>query len=216
MSRPHIFFDLDGTLLDSIPSIVASLRYTFESKLGFSRSDDVLISGIGTPLDEQIIMHYESEFKSPPSTDDLTMLRQTYVDHNLATHDEVIRPFDGVPELLNTLRSADGDRNQHSPPSLDVCTLTHVYANGYDDVEHPKPHPEPVFKAMELSGAEPKDCLFVGDAPHDILAGRRAGVATAGVLWGPFSAHVLKKAQPTHLFGSMQEISQWAAARQGN
>ena len=170
MSRPHIFFDLDGTLLDSIPSIVASLRYTFESKLAFSRDDDVLISGIGTPLDEQIIMHYESEFKKPPSTDDLTMLRQTYVDHNLATHDEVIRPFDGVPELLKTLHGQEVPMGivTSKPQStarrgLDVCNLTHFFqfVIGYDDVEHPKPHPEPVFKAMELSGAAPRETVFL-------------------------------------------------------
>jgi len=222
MNKPHIFFDLDGTLLDSIPGIVASLRFTFETQLNFTRPDDILISGIGTPLDEQINVHYASEFGAPPSEAQLIHLRETYIEHNLSTHDETIRAFPGVPELLDTLTSLQVPMGivTSKPQStarrgLNVCGLAahFQFVIGYDDVEHPKPHPEPVLRAVTLSNAHPKDCLFVGDAPHDILAGRRAGVDTAGVLWGPFSAKILNEANPAYLFEKVSDVIGWVADR---
>ncbi len=220
MSRPHVFFDLDGTLLDSIPGIVESLRFTFETQLGFTRPDDTLVSGIGTPLDEQIKMHYQSEFKKLPSNEELVHLRETYKAHNLSNHDETISAFDGVLHMLKTLQELEVSMGivTSKPQStarrgLDVCNLSEYFkfVIGYDDVEHPKPHPEPVFKAMEMSQASPEVCLFVGDAPHDILSGRRAGIATAGVLWGPFERRILEEVHPTYIFEEVNEITGWAS-----
>jgi pyrophosphatase PpaX len=69
---------------------------------------------------------------------------------------------------------------------------------GADDVTHPKPHPEPVLRALERLGADPGRTVFVGDSLHDMESGRRAGVATAAVLWGPFDREYLNRSAPDH------------------
>ena len=149
----------------------------------------------------------------------LVDLRNTYVEHNLASHDEVIRAFDDVPEMLKVLSSLEipmgivtSKPQSTARRGLNICGLEAYFqfVIGYDDVENPKPHPEPVFKAMGLSGAAPSDCLFIGDAPHDIHAGHAADIATAGVLWGPFEETVLRDAKPTYIFSEVMEIAQWA------
>ncbi|MEU2391799.1 HAD family hydrolase [Streptomyces sp. NPDC007369] len=53
-----------------------------------------------------------------------------------------------------------------------------------DDVEHGKPHPEPVREGLRLAGAEPGGAVFVGDTVWDMRAGTRAGVPCVGLLCG--------------------------------
>jgi pyrophosphatase PpaX len=67
-----------------------------------------------------------------------------------------------------------------------------------DDVVNPKPHPEPVLKALGLLGAEPGRTVFFGDSVHDMHSGRAAGVKTAAVLWGPFGRDHLESSTPDY------------------
>ena len=75
-----------------------------------------------------------------------------------------------------------------------------------DDVKRPKPDPEPVEAALVRAGADRTHTIFIGDSPHDMAAGRAAGVATAAVLWGPFSADELSASSPTFLLEKPEEI----------
>ena len=75
-----------------------------------------------------------------------------------------------------------------------------------DDVKRPKPDPEPVEAALERAGACRTSTIFIGDSPHDVASGRAAGVATAAVLWGPFSAEELSLSSPTFLLDKPAEI----------
>ena len=67
-----------------------------------------------------------------------------------------------------------------------------------DEVNNPKPHPEPVEKAVGLLGADPGTTVYVGDSIHDMQAGRAAGVRTAAALWGPFGRGHLESASPDY------------------
>jgi pyrophosphatase PpaX len=67
-----------------------------------------------------------------------------------------------------------------------------------DEVTQPKPHREPVEKAMALLDAAPDSTLYVGDSIHDMVSGRAAGVRTAAALWGPFSRSHLEGAEPDY------------------
>jgi pyrophosphatase PpaX len=75
-----------------------------------------------------------------------------------------------------------------------------------DEVTRPKPDPEPVEAALERAGSSRDSTIFIGDSPHDIAAGRAAGVATAAVLWGPFSADELSACAPTFFLEKPDEI----------
>ena len=69
---------------------------------------------------------------------------------------------------------------------------------GADDVTYPKPHPEPVLRAMGLLGADPGATVYVGDSTHDMESGRAAGAWTAAVLWGPFGRGDLEHTEPDY------------------
>ena len=69
---------------------------------------------------------------------------------------------------------------------------------GADEVENPKPHPEPIELALHRLGAAPEQTIYVGDSIHDMQSGRGAGVMTGAVLWGPFDRAHLEATAPDH------------------
>ncbi|MBV70483.1 MAG: pyrophosphatase PpaX [Myxococcales bacterium] len=215
MSIKNIFFDLDGTLLDSIPLIVESMRHALEQEFGYSPDDKTLVSGIGTPLIEQLKIHGAKHLGRPLTQAEVMTSRAVYHNHNLSNHDASIRAFDGVADIISTLQARQirlgivtSKPQSTARRGLRICGLEDAFefVIGFDDVEHPKPHPEPVLKAVSLMDASPDACLFIGDSPHDILSGKRAGCLTAAALWGPFDVAELTLCEPTYLMNSMTDI----------
>jgi pyrophosphatase PpaX len=69
-----------------------------------------------------------------------------------------------------------------------------------------KPHPEPVLLACERLGVSPADALFVGDSPHDVEAGKAAGVRTVAALWGFFPRIELEAAGADYFLHDIAEL----------
>lgn len=83
-----------------------------------------------------------------------------------------------------------------------------------EDASKRKPHPAPLELAMERLGVEPEECLYVGDAPEDVVMARRAGVRAIGVL-GPFpTSERVRAAGPDALLDSIRELPRYVRAIQ--
>lgn len=218
-----VLFDLDGTLLDTIECIVISLRHTFDTHLDYLPPTSALVAQIGTPLLEQMRHHGLAADRHAGATriDDemVERMAQTYIDHNRGIHDHHVRPYDGIPEMLETLAEAGvrmgivtSKSHVMADRGLVRCGLRHHFEVlvAADDVRHTKPHPEPVLTALAAMGEDApvptEGTLFVGDSLHDMLAGRAAGVDTAAALWGPFDQETLAPAEPTHSPESPREL----------
>lgn len=203
-----VLFDLDGTLIDSIDLILASYRHTLAAHGRPAVPDAEWMRGVGTPLRVQLNPWAESP-------EDLMALVATYRDYNLANHDQMIRAYPGIAELMHGIRSAglrtgvvtsknrEGTRRGLRLFGLEEFMEVLVCA---DDVERPKPHPEPVERAVRLLGADPASTIFVGDSIHDLHSGRGAGVLTGAVLWGPFRREELEPAQPDFWLESPEDL----------
>ncbi len=188
-----VLFDLDGTLIDSERLILASYRHTMQEHLGHVPPEDMWKATIGQPLVVQMKLFSERE-------DQVAAMIQTYVDHNLANHDDYVRPFPGVRSVLEAVRE--------SGRALGIVTskmqrATHILPVEFfraivtaDDVERYKPEPEPGLKALEQSGIAAPGAMFVGDSTHDMRSGRAAEVITAAALWGPYSRDQLEPTEP--------------------
>jgi pyrophosphatase PpaX len=195
-----VLFDLDGTLIDSIELILRSYRHTLRAHRGYEPPDHVWLSGLGTPLAVQF-----RRFSDDPA--EIEAMVATYRAYNLAHHDALVRPYDGVPEAVRALK-ARGKRlglvtsktRGGALRGLDVAALGDVFdvVVGADEVANPKPHPEPVLTALARLGASAAEAVFVGDSRHDIACGRAAGVRTAAVLWGPFDRAHLEDLGPDY------------------
>jgi pyrophosphatase PpaX len=129
----------------------------------------------------------------------------TYRDYNLTHHDTQVIPYVGAPELIRRVKAGGFQTglvtSKNRPGALRGLKLAGIAEHFdvlvcADDVEHAKPHPEPVLKAMAALGAEASRTLFIGDSVHDMRCGRSAGVLTAAVLWGPFGRSDLEDTAP--------------------
>lgn len=73
---------------------------------------------------------------------------------------------------------------------------------GLEDVTKVKPDPEPVLLALERLKMPKEKALMIGDNYHDILAGKNAGIKTAGVAWSIKGEEYLRQFQPDYIFAS--------------
>lgn len=183
-----VLFDLDGTLLDSAPDLIASLNH--------------LRTGLGlAALPVAELRHFVSrgaigliKAGMPPCDDEtLVLWREAFLSHYQDNSYIHSRPFDGVEILLKGLKDkgipwgvVTNKMELLSVPLLEKTGwLSSVSALVYGDtVTSSRPDPEPVLAACRKIGIEPGNALMVGDDPRDVEAGRRAGCHTAFALYG--------------------------------
>jgi pyrophosphatase PpaX len=193
-------FDLDGTLIDSIRLILDSYHHTLNSHNLPARTDEEWLRGVGTPLHVQF-----SAWRESPEI--LEAMIATYRAFNLEHHDRMVTIYPGVLDAMREIKAAGvqtglvTSKNRYGAikglklVGLEALMDVLVCA---DEVANPKPHPEPVEKAVALLGANPTTTVYVGDSIHDMNSGRAAGVRTAAALWGPFKRSHLESAEPDY------------------
>lgn len=203
-----VLFDLDGTLIDSIRLILDSYHHTLSQHQLPARTDDDWLKGIGTPLHVQF-----AEWRQHPER--LQAMIATYREYNLKHHDRMVTVYPGVVDAVRELKAAGlatglvTSKNRQGAirglrlAGLEALMDVLVCA---DEVTNPKPHPEPVEKAVALLGAEPATTVYVGDSVHDMHSGRAAGVKTAAALWGPFGRSHLEGARPDYWLETPGEL----------
>jgi phosphoglycolate phosphatase len=187
-------FDLDGTLLDSAPDLVASLNWVRRSEglpplalpemRRYASKGAVGLLKAGMPA-------------AGPAT--LETWRQLFLEHyalNSCRHSTL---FDGIPDLLDML---DERQVPWGIVTNKIESLTRPIVEGFglegrigcvvcgDTLAERKPHPAPVVLACRIVGVEPPHTLFVGDDVRDIQAGRAAGTQTAAAHYG-YGSHEL-------------------------
>jgi pyrophosphatase PpaX len=203
-----IFFDLDGTVADSIELILNSARHAFVGFNGQAPSDEEWRAGIGRPL-LSVLREYAS------NEDEAQRLLARYREYQMAHHDTLLRPYPGLREALDEL-SALGYRmgivtskaDWLAQRAIDHLGLTGLFPVlvGCDTCVNHKPHPEPVERGLALLGASSAASVYVGDSPHDIESGRAAGVRTIGVTWGAFSRTELENAGADIVIDAVPEL----------
>lgn len=209
MTTPHpVLFDLDGTLIDSIDLIVDSFLHVFDTHQLAAPSRETIIDGIGTPLWK--VFGGLSDDQA-----EITRWIATYREYNLRHHDQRVRAFPGIEAMLRTVHgtgrplgivtSKNHAGAERGLKLIGVRELFEVIV-GADDVTDPKPHPEPVRRALTHLGAEAANAWYIGDSHHDIASGNAAGTRTIGVTWGPISRERLMATSPTRLADTPDQI----------
>jgi pyrophosphatase PpaX len=212
-----VFFDLDGTLADTLELILSSYRHTMQRHLGEAPPDERWLATSGTPLREQLKDFARDEREAE-------QMLETYTTFQRAVHDQMARPFPGAARVLGALREqgvrlavVTSKRRAVASRTLEVCGLQDAVdlVVAADDVARGKPDPEPVLRALDVLDLAPhrERVLVVGDSPFDLRAGRAAGTRTAGVSWGAFPRSALEVERPDYLFESLDELLATAMER---
>src|SRR5690606_33701164 len=196
-----LLLDLDGTLADSIGLILRCYRHTMQVHLGEVPPDAAWLAGIGTPLREQLRGRARTDAA-------LEAMVETYATYQRGVHGEVVRAYPGVVELPEAVAAArvrlgvvTSKRREMAGRTLRVCGLDGFFRVVItpEDASPGKPDAAPVRAAAAALGLARSDrILFAGDSPHDIAAGRAAGVRTAAALWGAPEPDALLAARPDY------------------
>ena len=195
-------FDFDGTLVDTTEMIHQGMLHAASTVLG--RDDiprETLLANVGQPLPRQMELI---------DAEKAELLLEAYRHHHEENHDALIQEFPQVAQALSRLRSAGikvavvtSKRMASVEMALDnfpdLRNVVDRFVTMEDTNEH-KPHPEPLWRGLELLGGIPKEeAAYVGDSPFDVEAAKAAGVTSVAVSWGAFSEDRLRGAEPDHL-----------------
>jgi pyrophosphatase PpaX len=189
MRFPVVLFDLDGTLIDSGPIILASMQHATRTVLGREIAYEELAATVGG---QGLVSQMRA--LDPERVDELV---QVYKQHNDPLH-ETLEAFDDLLDVLPRLR-AGGRRlgivtaKRHRTVRLALDRFPELAEQfevvvGYEDTERHKPAPDPVLAALERLGAEPAAAAYVGDSPFDVQAAKAAGAFAVAVGWGGIHA----------------------------
>src|SRR4026208_2032934 len=202
-----VLFDLDGTLVDSIALLLASMKHTFQGRPR-QPSEAEWIEGIGTPLPKQLTPYVESD-------EDRERLVNRYRTFQLENHDRLMAHYSGVIDILaqlyqrgHPLGVVTGRDNMMMGRGLKFIGADDYIevAIGYDSVHIHKPDPYPVRAALERLEYQANEAVFVGDSPQDIKASSVAGVIPIAALWGPFRRNQLEPYNPTYFLDNIKDL----------
>jgi pyrophosphatase PpaX len=182
---PVVLFDLDGTLIDSGPIILASMQHATRTVLGREIAYEELAATVGG---QGLVSQMRA--LDPDRVDELV---EVYKEHNEPLH-ETLEAFEELLDVLPRLR-VDGRRlgivtaKRHRTVRLALDRFPELAEQfevvvGFEDTERHKPDPDPVLAALRKLGAEPSEAAYVGDSPFDIRAAKAAGVFAVAVGWG--------------------------------
>ena len=183
-----VLFDLDGTLVDTAPDLIACLNKAL-TQHGFDEvTCDKLKPFISYGAAAMINMSIEQADEQMQGKVLETMLA-LYQD-NIAKHS---RFFSGITDTLNTIESlglkwgiVTNKRERFTIPLVAALKLTDRVAcvvSG-DTTTNSKPHPEPMLTACAQANVKPEECVYIGDAMHDIDAGKNANMKTLAAIYG--------------------------------
>lgn len=215
-----VFFDLDGTLVNTIPLIFACYEHTLRQHVpGFRPPREVIIHNLGRSLNAILRDYATAAGRADPDAASEEML-DTYRAFQRVNLERLILPYDGVREMLGSLRERGyllglvtskvewAARMTYERYGLDEFLSVLVF---HDETERHKPHPEPLLLAASKAGIPPQQAIYVGDSVHDMAAGRTAGMRTIGALWGPFEQQALREAGADALAATPADLARLLA-----
>lgn len=189
MKLGAVFFDLDGTLIDSRRDITAALNHSL-ARFGRSRiSLESACTFIGDGAMELVRRAFELSHADPLLAEAHAAFIQYYTSHAalettiypgaIDALDELTR--EGVPLALCTNKPRQA--TEQVLATLDLSRWFRSIACG-DDATKRKPDPAPLTRLAEKLGVHPHGSVMVGDGPQDIRSGQAAGCITVGVSYG--------------------------------
>ncbi|WP_420549747.1 phosphoglycolate phosphatase [Curvivirga sp.] len=210
----HFIFDLDGTLIDSVPDIHHNINILLQEEGLPSLTLNQTTSFVGNGSKKLVERAFDHFNKKPDSDSELEMLSERFVAHymdNLTTNTKIY-PY--VIEVLDYL-SLKGHvlslcTNKPLKPTLailDELNLAQFFqiVTGGDSYDQRKPSPLPLLKTIEQTNISLENCIMVGDSIYDIEAGQAANIQTILLTYG-YTHGDLDKIHPTYICKSFNDI----------
>ena len=190
MSYQTYIFDLDGTLLDTLGDLAASVNYAMRMHGMPEHSVDEVRQFVGNGVRRLMERAVPGGAAHPAFEAAFATFRRHYMEHSLDT----TRPYEGIPELLQELKRRGRHTavvsNKFDAATKELCR--HFFPDTIDVAvgEHEaegirkKPAPDTVLQALSQLGVGQEGAVYVGDSDVDIQTARNSGLPCISVLWG--------------------------------
>lgn len=201
-----VIFDVDGTLVDSLPLCVEAFRLAAEPIAQRKFSTEEIFAAFG-PSDEGTIRVFV-----PDAVE--TCLEQ-FLAHYRRLHPVLCpKPFDGIIDILEGLKARHipiGMVTGKGPKSLAITLEQLGLEHYFDAIETGSPlrpnKPECLRNVLEKLGLSPNEAVYIGDAPTDILACREVSIPIYAVAWAKMvDMSKLEALKPDKLVRSVEEL----------
>ena len=211
-----ILFDLDGTLIDSIPDITQALN-NMRKKFSLPpiKADAVRnIVGRGFPTTVKKILSIDnSEQEVETIYKEAYQITLTEYTQHMGKHTTI---FPNVIDTLIDLKKQNyrtaivtNKESKHA-----ILTIKHLNLEPYFDLiiggnttNNYKPHPEPVYFAMKKLQASPENSIMIGDSKSDIQAAKAANIRSIAVTYGYNHGEPINNAQPDYIINNIGELT---------
>lgn len=210
-----VMFDLDGTLIDSVPDLAAAVdRMLVEqgrAPAGIEKVRDWVGNGARVLVRRALADGLEHAAVTEAATEEaLARFLEIYADCH-----ELTALYPGVHELLEALSTAAVELAvvTNKPERFVAPLLEQVGLGGYfrwiiggDTLPQQKPDPAALLQVMHLAGVDAGQSLFVGDSRSDVLAARAASVPCVAVSYGYNHGRPIDDEQPSLVVDSLAEL----------
>lgn len=182
-------FDLDGTLLNTLDDLAASVNYALRTHGMPERTLDEVRSFVGNGVRLLMERAIPEGTDNPRFEETFATFRQYYMDHSL----DKTRPYEGIPEMIHALKqrgcrlavvsnkfyAATQELIRHFFPEITVA-IGEYESEGI----RKKPAPDTVFEALRQLGVGKENAVYVGDSDVDLQTAHNSGLPCISVLWG--------------------------------
>lgn len=184
-----VFFDLDGTLADTAPDLVAATNLLLVGRNLAPKPYEVLRPHASAGARGLL----QGAFGITPEHPDFIPLRDEFFlnyEKALLVHSKL---FDGMDDLLKIMEEANlpwgivtNKSERFTNPLTELMGLREraISTVSGDTTPHAKPHPEPILHAARIANIDPTKSIYVGDDIRDVIAGKAAGMLTVAAAYG--------------------------------
>jgi phosphoglycolate phosphatase len=190
MTYTTYIFDLDGTLLDTLADLAASVNHALRTH----GMPEHTINDVRRFVGNGVRKLMESAVPDGASNPDFEAAFATFRQHYMAHSLDTTRPYDGIPETLDALKAKGCHlavvSNKMMAATQDLCRHffpdTIEVAIGENEAEgiRKKPAPDTVIAALRQLGVGQERAVYVGDSDVDLETARNSGLPCVSVLWG--------------------------------
>lgn len=207
-----VLFDMDGTLLNSLADLHASVNYALgECGLPTVTLDQTRVAaGYGSVA----LMDDLSGHAYPTDSAEFARLFDTFTEYYNKHHDDATRPYDGIPELLEALKARGvkmaivSNKAQRDAEQLRALWFGDCIELAIGRVEGvpAKPAPDMPRKALGILGSAPETTVYIGDSEPDAQTARNLGCTGVCCTWGFRSRETIEAQHPDYIIDEPSQL----------
>lgn len=216
LKKPRlVLFDLDGTLVDSVPDLAYSIDSMLERLGRPPQGVEKVKLWVGKGAERLVKRALSAGLEEDPDEALFQQAFGIFSDIYAANTCRESRLYPGVSEGVGYLLESgyvlgciSNKRQRFTGPlleALDLFASFSVVVSG-DSLTEKKPSPKPLLYAAQRVGVRPADALMVGDSVNDVQAARAAGMPVIGVRYGYNHGEDITLARPDYVLDSLAEL----------